>query len=166
MHLLFLDVSFFVACIALFNFSRPQPYGVDLILQSLLHCWKYVRVFYHFFPCIFIVFASFYRYRVVFIVLVSYCLNCGIIVLILSYFCSIQSLFVRGVVANFPLIYFTKSKQTHWRRCRITMEVLISHTPQHANQAEKGRVHAKLNRQAIAKSVNWRQKPCRNLTVK
>ena len=128
--------------------SLTELFGFSYIFIALC-CWRCVRVFYLFLPCIFIIIALFYRFSLVlsfqprFFVLASFYLNlCTNFFLFLFHLES----FVRGVVANYPLIDFTSTKQTDWRLCRITMDTIISHTPQYANQTEKGHVHAKLNR--------------------
>ena len=97
-------------------FCPPCSFVISVVLRSCLGflvfialcCWEYVRVFYHFFA------LHFYRYRVGFTVLSFYhfivlsscldwCTN------FLSLFCFIES-FLRGVVANCPLIDFTPQK--------------------------------------------------------
>ena len=135
-------IPFFVALLfcRLCKFTESLEIFFNLYRILLL---KTCARFLSFLPCIFIVIASFYRFG---LVLSFQSRFISIYVLTFSPFLFHLESFVRGVVANCPLIDFTSQKQTDWRLCRITMEVINSYTPQHANQTEKGHVHAKLNR--------------------
>ena len=118
--LLFCRLCKFIELLEIFNFYRI------LLLET---CARFLS----FLPCIFIVIASFYRFS---LVLSFQSRFISICVLIFSPFLFHLESFVRGVVANCPLIDFTPQKQTYRRLCRITTGFIISSTPQYANQTK------------------------------
>ena len=91
--LLFCRLCKFIELLEIFNFYRI------LLLET---CARFLS----FLPCIFIVIASvllFYRFIILSFYRLDWCTN------FLSLFCFIES-FLRGVVANCPLIDFTSQK--------------------------------------------------------
>ena len=99
-----------------FHFLQHCSFVASVNLQSCLRFFNFYRIllletcarFLSFLPCIFIVIASFYRFS---LVLSFQSRFISICVLIFSPFLFHLESFVRGVVANCPLIDFTSQNR-------------------------------------------------------
>ena len=109
-----------------FHFLWHCSFVASVNLQSCLRflifiafcCWRRVRVFYLFCLAFLSLSRRFYRFSLVFIVLVSFYLD--LCYLIFSLFCSILESFFERCGGKLSVNRFYSTKMTYRRLCRIT----------------------------------------------